>query len=284
MPTIQEFRRAVFNEPEDLRNPESTDRSIVGRLLAAVWLSTERGLSILPTRSAAVAGLLILATVGFSLLILVPQFTPTNNEVAAAGDGAETYSSNAVALSSDEPDRRTGSGTEEENRIKERHSNRPPENIDRMSSRGRDRKLLGSSERSPSKRVLADSQTRGSIKPCSESASVVVELGGTETGVRLSWQKVAGALAYTAYLSDLDERLIDQFETGEAMSRSITSNLGPDTTYKWTLIVDLKNGKRIQVTTRNFKPSELIKSSDKIRAVPLRNRSVASIVRCTEDK
>ena len=98
----------------------------------------------------------------------------------------------------------------------------------------------------------------------------------TEDGLRLTWGKVPNAVSYSVYLSDLDERLIDQFETADKTTYLVTIPLDTETVYRWKLIATVKNGERIVSESQNFR----IGGS---RPIPVRRRTAAA-VRCVEGK
>lgn len=60
---------------------------------------------------------------------------------------------------------------------------------------------------------LQNAETRGSENPCSGGATISLESKSDGKEVFLRWNSVKGAESYDIYISDLDENLIDHFES-----------------------------------------------------------------------
>ena len=63
--------------------------------------------------------------------------------------------------------------------------------------------------------------------------------------VFLKWNAVKGAQSYAVYISDLDENLIDQFESKSQTNYRSNLRFEPSKSYRWKLIIMMKNGKKI---------------------------------------
>lgn len=126
-------------------------------------------------------------------------------------------------------------------------------------------------------------ETRGSTAPCGGQTFVGLDTRTFGSGVRLSWDKVAGAVLYRIYVSDLDERLLDQFETASDTSYTVADILDPDSVYRWTLIVKLKNGQTISGTSQNFRVRDLGSGESRQEQISKGKKTAAS-VRCVENK
>ena len=99
----------------------------------------------------------------------------------------------------------------------------------------------------------------------------------------LKWGRIAGAISYNVYLSDLDEKLIDSFETADETSHLVTAELEKETVYRLRLIAKLENGERVVSESRNFRISNPAKDSQSAGDLTTRKRTAAS-VRCVEVK
>ena len=129
---------------------------------------------------------------------------------------------------------------------------------------------------------IRNSETRGKL-PCAGQTSVRLEARLTETGLLLRWDKVRGTVKLNVYLSDLDEKLIDHFETVDRTSHMVSAKLDSETVYSLRLIVTLESGEKIVSESQNFRVDGLANNAKSNGAVSVQ-RKTAATVRCVEAK
>lgn len=123
------------------------------------------------------------------------------------------------------------------------------------------RKVKGVAASQP---TVQNAETRGSENTCSGGATINLESKSDGKEVFLKWNSVKGVAAYDVYISDLDENLVDHFESKSQTQYRSTVRLDPAKSYRWKLIITLKNGNKIvgppQVLTSNTSNEDTIKS------------------------
>lgn len=129
---------------------------------------------------------------------------------------------------------------------------------------------------------IRNSEARGNL-PCGGLRSVGLEARLTETGLLLRWNKVRGTVKLNVYLSDLEEKLIDHFETVDRISHLVSAKLDNETVYSLRLIVTLESGERIVSESQNFKVGDLTNNAKSGGAVTVQKKTAAT-VRCVEAK
>lgn len=92
---------------------------------------------------------------------------------------------------------------------------------------------------------VQNAETRGKENPCSGGATINLESNSDGKEVFLKWNAVKGAQSYAIYISDLDENLIDQFESKSQTNYRSNLRFEPSKSYRWKLIIMMKNGKKI---------------------------------------
>ncbi len=92
---------------------------------------------------------------------------------------------------------------------------------------------------------VQNAETRGTENPCLEGATINLESNSDGKEVFLKWNAVKGVQSYAIYISDLDENLIDQFESKSQTNYRSKVRLDPVKPYRWKLIITLKNGNKI---------------------------------------
>jgi len=111
---------------------------------------------------------------------------------------------------------------------------------------------------------LQNAETRGSENPCSGGATISLESKSDGKEVFLRWNSVKGAESYDIYISDLDENLIDHFESKSQTYYRSAVRFDPAQSYRWKLIITLKNGNKIvgppQILTSGKATEDNIKS------------------------
>lgn len=112
--------------------------------------------------------------------------------------------------------------------------------------------------------TVQNAETRGSDNPCSGGATINLESKSDGKELFLKWNSVKGVESYEVYISDLDENLVDHFESKSQTHYRSTVRLDPAKSYRWKLIITLKNGNKIvgppQVLTSNTSTEESKKS------------------------
>jgi hypothetical protein len=123
------------------------------------------------------------------------------------------------------------------------------------------RKVAGVTASGPK---LQNAETRGSENPCSGGATISLESKSDGKEVFLKWNSVKGAESYDIYISDLDENMIDHFESKSQTYYRSAVRLDPAKSYRWKLIITLKNGNKIvgppQILTSGTATEDNIKS------------------------
>lgn len=104
----------------------------------------------------------------------------------------------------------------------------------------------------------AVSTTRGLASGCSSSGQFEMEFGSIEQTYVLKWKKFPNAVKYHLYISDDDEILIDEFETEQATSYTLTKPLTQKKSYRWKVIITLANGKTMNVAAQNFSSHDFL--------------------------
>lgn len=99
------------------------------------------------------------------------------------------------------------------------------------------------------------SATRGIVSPCGDQKSFGLELAATSEAVVLKWDKVPNASKYHLYISDDEEILIDEYETIHQTSYVLQKQLDKGKVYKWKVVIDLENGRKIIAVSQKFKSS-----------------------------
>lgn len=266
LPTKKEFRNALFGDhPKDLES--TTWASVRGFMARPIF-------SLTAIRNAVFASLLLLAVLGFSFLMWTqPALLVDENLVSAVTDSRDSN-----GLLNDTSPLSNNSVTPSRRNTADPRSVRPDGDADITPDPKPARKEVRSrgGRRSPKPPSTQRAETRGSNLPCGGQRLIDLEAKKTEDELRLTWNKVPNAVSYSVYLSDLDERLVDQFETADETSYLVTVPLDTETVYRWKLIAKLKNGERIISESQNFRVGGG-------RAIPVRKRTAAT-VRCVEGK
>lgn len=160
-----------------------------------------------------------------------------------------------------------------------------PEKKDEYSERRQAPKRTGLSPgRKPVGRAPAirTAETRGDENPCSGGATVIVESNTNGKEIFLKWNPVKGATSYDIYISDLDENLIDHFESDFQTQYRSTVELEPERTYRWKLIITLGNGDKIVGPPQTLKPGGVLNSHQKKVATDKQRGTFA--IRCVGAK
>lgn len=281
LPTADELWRAVMGGEEETLEATgigaggtSAKNYLAGKLFGQQAL-----------RNAIFASFLVIAILGFSLFLFMPGGHSENeNLVGAVGD---TDLHDVIhQVNPDEPIHDEAANTED-SASSPGSSRLRSETADTKSSKATvDRKketVQKANKRPfPSTRPPRQAETRGNV-PCGGQRSVGLEARNTEEGLLLKWDKIAGAISYNVYLSDLDERLVDHFETADQTSHVVPTKLNEETVYRLRLIAKLESGERVVSESQNFKIGYLIKGSQSPGNLTIRKKTAAS-VRCVEVK
>jgi len=126
-------------------------------------------------------------------------------------------------------------------------------------------------------------ETRGVKGPCESNKPIMLETSVSDEGIRMTWDKVADAAKYDVYISDPDERLVDQFESDRETSYVSKANFEQDIVYKWRLIITLKSGETIVADSQQFRTHESNGNNHIEKKVRLHGRSLMN-TRCVEKK
>lgn len=160
-----------------------------------------------------------------------------------------------------------------------------PETKDEYSERRQAPKRNGlSPARKPVGRAPAirTAETRGDENPCSGGTTVSLESNTDGKEILLKWNPVKGAASYDVYISDLDENLIDHFESDSQTQYRSTVELEPERTYRWKLIITLSNGNKIVGPPQTLKPGGVLNSQQNKGATDKQRGTFA--IRCVGAK
>lgn len=113
---------------------------------------------------------------------------------------------------------------------------------------------------------------------CDNQPAIDLTVEASNEKVVLKWKKVPKAAKYHLYISDEEEILIDEYETGQGTSYALTKPLDPAKTYQWKVIITLENGETVIGDARKFTVKELKSNPKKSE------RKGKSEIRCSEDK
>ena len=191
------------------------------------------------TRAAAFAGFVVLLVAGIYFVGVYRsstlETTVAKNEEYAAGGGlnpvVETTATAPTPLI-------------EKEQLPTKSVIRPDNDFDRRrsSKKSDQRPIIGVAAREPK---VQNAETRGNENPCSGGATINLESNSDGKEVFLKWNAVKGAQSYAIYISDLDENLIDQFESKSQTNYRSNLRFEPSKSYRWKLIIMMKNGKKI---------------------------------------
>ena len=258
--TPQEFLNCAF---EDTLQFESQCRRSVFALPSLSTFSI--------ARAAAFAGLTVVLIIGL-YLVTVDQLVPSGTTVAR-GDQSDVGINvdplppqRSESLPSpvghprvlEDPNRRSGSANTK-NSVK--------------SGQRRTRRAV-----SPEPTVR-NVDTRGNENPCSNRTTVNLESVSDGKEVVLKWNTVRGAASYDVYIADLDENLIDHFESKSQTSYRSSVVLEPAKTYRWKLVITLTNGNRIVGPPQGLKKPGT-STTDPIRSEAIEKQRTSFEMRC----
>lgn len=225
-------------------------------------------------RATAFAGLAILLIAGI-YFVGIQRFNTSETTVAKNENNAAGSELNPV------PDTVTNPTNDEKERLPVKTADVPNNDPGKKpsSTRAARRKVLGVAAR---ERKVQNAETRGSENPCSGGATINLESNSDGKEVFLKWNAVKGAVSYDIYISDLDENLIDHFESKSQTEYRTIVQFDPDKAYQWKLIITLLNGKRI------VGPSQVLKSVTDTEE-PLNSKKAGRqrgtiTIRCSETK
>jgi len=130
--------------------------------------------------------------------------------------------------------------------------------------------------------AIQTAETRGDENPCSGGTALSLESNTNGKGIFLKWNPVKGAASYDIYISDLDENLIDHFNSDSQTQYRSTVELEPERTYRWKLIITLSNGNKIVGPPQTLNPGGVLNSHQKKVAVEKQRGTFA--IRCVGAK
>lgn len=281
LPTAEELWRVVMGDDEKVLNATG---------IGSAWISAKdflegARLGQLSIRNAVFASFLVIAVLGFSLFLILPGGSSRNEDfVAAAENDAQEdflYSKKIEGNGSDnKPADTNASASSSDSR---RVASETPDKNSGLPSRTR---KVGSLEKQNNPQLSQfdpKRQTKARGTPCGGQRFISLEAMYTEAGLLLKWDKLKRALAYNIYISDLDEKLIDRFETPDQTTYLVTAKLEEKSVYRLRLIATLETGERIASEAQNFKLEDLKQGAVKMGSLIVRRRTPAT-VRCPEVK
>lgn len=132
-------------------------------------------------------------------------------------------------------------------------------------------------------RTLA-TDVRGSSEDCRNQQPIAAGVKVLARGIELRWTAVPGAAKYVVYVSDFDERLIEEYETTDKTSYVVNAELDPVVTYRWKLLITLKDGRTLPGPSQNFTSRGLSENPTIDKKPGLTSRRSARRIRCAEKK
>lgn len=218
---------------------------------------------------------------GFAILLLagiyfvgVQKFS-TSNTVAKSENNAGTNELNPV------PNTVANQTTHEKEQL-------PIKSVDVPNRDSRPKPPLPKSDQRKMKGLAAsqptvqNAETRGSENPCSGGATINLESKSDGKEVFLKWNSVKGVETYDVYISDLDEDLVDHFESKSQTFYRSTVKFDPAKSYRWKLIITLKNGNKIVGPPQAL--SSGMGAEDAIRSGAKEKQRGSFELRCVESK
>ncbi|MFZ1701021.1 MAG: hypothetical protein WBO10_03955 [Pyrinomonadaceae bacterium] len=271
-PSRKEFLESVFLEQDD-----RSDRLAASFGRRDGFFSSLDGFRQVLSPIAGVA-ILILVTAGLSFLILLgPSSSTDENLVASVVDNLPNNSDQILQVP-DHDISQTFNTNSDQNGNSEPVSalKNKKQNINGGKPKGQPLKVTRST-------VPVEIATRGAKEPCDSNESITLETAVSDDGIRLTWGKVAMAAKYSVYISDLDERLVDLFESDRETSYVSKANFDRDIVYKWRLVVTLNTGETVVGASMNFTPGELNGRKRNQRSTRLQKGGSTNL-RCVENK
>lgn len=126
-----------------------------------------------------------------------------------------------------------------------------------------------------------ESETRNLDNPCGSVESSILDTVRFDEGVKLIWGSVPKAARYAIYISDLNEKLVDHFETETETSYVSKARFEQDEIYKWLLVVTLQSGETISSGSLRFSLNDSGEINSDKRKLRIQKRSSPNL-RCTE--
>lgn len=281
VPTVDEFWNCLMGSGE--KAAEETVR-------VPLWIAIKESLGGVmlgrpAMRNAVFASLFAIAILGFSVFLMMPGGAlDDENLVAAVKDTDALDIPDPMSYERPDwdeivnPDKPVSSSASQTSKVKT--AEQDIARSDAIRSRRIPGRINDRRASAPGSRRQAESRGKA---PCGGQRSVALEARQTDDGLLLTWEKVRSAVTYNIYLSDLDEKLIDKFETDERTSYLVTAELDPETTYRLRLIVTLESGERIVSESQDFRMSDLKGKTQSTGTIKVQKKTTAS-VRCVEVK
>lgn len=264
VPSAQEFSAALFGETREAAKviPKNEKANVAASTIHAPFR-----VSLLPGLAWSVAGAAVIIFV-VGAIFLSGDFKKEAISVVA-GNIKETeqvdFSANQTINSPIEPPGKTASSVRETAKttgesvpLAKRNfqkiralkkENSPPKKI--QSSPQVKKSIIKNADKTSDKNTF--SAVRGNPKRCENVPLSEPELiADDDKTLVFRWKKIPHAAKYKFYISDDDEILIEEFETGGETSFVPTKPLDPAKTYTRKLIVTLENGNTIIGESRQF--------------------------------
>ncbi len=267
-PSLKEFLDSIFIERD---NSVFTDDAVesLGKKLISL-LSSFR-----PMLRPVFAALLFIAiTGGLSLWFLSNPNNSTNANLVASIDSSEVDRTDGVPPilkhETDQPTRTSPPSV----------TSRPSISTSQKAATKRSIPQSGLPQRSRLNAPV-NSETRNLDAPCGPIESIGLDTVGFDEGVKLIWSNVPKAARYAIYISDLNEKLVDHFETETETSYVSKVRFEQDVVYKWRLVVTLQSGETISSGSQRFSLNDSGEINSDKRNLRLQKRSSPNL-RCTE--
>lgn len=271
MPTSSEFLDSMFIERDNSAFTDDAEESLGKKFLSHLD-------SLRPMLRPAFAALLFIAiTGGLSLWFRSNPNNSTSANLVASIDSSELNKLDDFSpLQKDSSQRPTRKYPPDGTSRPSRMSISPNQKAATKSSIPR----TGLPQRSKFNAPV-DSETRNLEPPCGPIGSIGLDTVAFDEGVKLIWSNVPKAARYAIYISDLNEKLVDHFETETDTSYVSKVRFEQDVVYKWRLVVTLQSGETISSGSQRFSLNDSGEINSDKRKPRLQKRSSPNL-RCTE--
>ena len=267
-PTSSEFLDSIFIERDNIAFTDDAEESLGKKFPSLLG-------SLRPMLRPAFAALLFIAiTGGLSLWFLSNPNNSTSANLVASIDSSGLNGRDRIPglppLDSDQP-------------THARPPNRPNRSSVSTTQKLESKRSIPKSGRSQKSKLNTpvESETRNLDNPCGSVESRGLDTVGFDEGVKLIWSNVPKAARYAIYISDLNEKLVDHFETETETSYVSKVRFEQDVVYKWRLVVTLQSGETISSGSQRFSLNDSGEINSDKRNLRLQKRSSPNL-RCTE--
>lgn len=267
-PTSKEFLDSIFIERDNGAFTDDADEKLGKRFLSLLG-------SLRPMLRPAFAALLLIAiSGGLSLWFLSKPSNSTSANLIASIDSNELNGHDSI------PSQPHPNGDQPTHA---RPPNRPNRSSVSTIQKPKSKRSITKSDLPQRSKLNApiDSETRNLDAHCGSIASIGLDTVAFDEGVKLLWHNVPKAARHAIYISDLNEKLVDHFETETETSYVSKVGFERGVVYKWRLVVTLQSGETLSSESQRFSLNDSGEINSDKRKHRLQKRISANL-RCTE--